>query len=649
MLIALASRPMWAQASVDESLENTEIYVNGETGSDTNPGTVAQPLKTISAAASLAEANNHNGVATRVIILPGTYRESVSLLSAAQDTTAPMTFEAQTNGTAIVSGADVWTGWQAAAGNPAVFMQSWPYSWGLCASGALEPSEPEIAHRREMIFVNGQPLTQVLALGQMQPGTFYVDETASMVYIQPASGTNLSAATVEVAVRPSLFELQGKTNVVLRGLTFEYANSCQSSAAVYVTGYKGAGNNILLDDDSFLWNNAQGVNIAQIDDVTVTGAVARHNGEAGLGAYQVKNSLWQSNDSSFNNWRGAQAASYAWNAAGAHFMLMHNQTVSGLTSNLNQSHGIHWDTDNANVTATGVAASQNLLDGALVEKSEGPTMLADSAICGQAALPFATGLALRNSSSVTLSGDTFVDSGTSQIQIIGQAGGIAVTNWETSQTEQLYTEGLTMTGNTITAGGNADGFADSYLGGADWTPFASSLVSDYNTWTSASSSAFVVPVPAHGSKLNLAGWQSLTRQDLHSQAVSAESLSGQDQHSEAVAAEALPSACQVTSDSPDYWLLANVGSATLTPGQHTSYKISVVPFGFSGQIGLSADGVTEISGLSSSWSTTSLNSSGSATFTISASSSTSPGTYPITVIATGGGLTRTVTVWLTVN
>ena len=365
----------WAQADVNESLETVQLYVNAQTGSDTNPGTSAKPLKTIGAAAAVAETNNQKNVGTRVTILPGTYRETVNLQATGKDTTAPETFQAQTKGTVIVSGGDVWTGWQASAGNSKIFVHSWPYQWGLCPAAPSGPTQQPIVRRREMIFVNGQPLTQVLAANQLQPGTFFVDETHGQVSIEPAAGTAPTASNVEVAVRQNLFNVYNKSDVVLRGLTFEHSDSCRwNASAVSVSAIQQRSSNILVDSDSFLWNNGQGLNITGVNDVTVINSVARHNGEAGLGAYKLQYSLWQSDDASYNNWRGAQGAYYNWNSSGAHFMLMRNQTINGLTAAYNETHGIHWDTDNADISAGGVVASRNLLAGAFVEDNEGPTL-----------------------------------------------------------------------------------------------------------------------------------------------------------------------------------------------------------------------------------------------------------------------------------
>jgi hypothetical protein len=625
----------WAQADVNESLETVQLYVNAQTGSDTNPGTSAKPLKTIGAAAAVAETNNQKNVGTRVTILPGTYRETVNLQATGKDTTAPETFQAQTKGTAIVSGGDVWTGWQASAGNPKVFVHSWPYQWGLCPAAPSGPTEQPIVRRREMIFVNGQPLTQVLAANQLQPGTFFADETHGQVSIEPAGGTAPTASNVEVAVRQNLFNVYNKSDVVLRGLTFEHSDSCRwNASAVSVSAIQQKGSNILVDSDNFLWNNGQGLNITGVNDVTVINSVARHNGEAGFGGYKLQYSLWQSDDASYNNWRGAQGAYYNWNSSGAHFMLMRNQTINGLTAAYNETHGIHWDTDNADISAGGVVASRNLLAGAFVEDNEGPTLISNSDICGaQLNTSSNIGVGVKDSTFVTLSGDTLTNSGGGQIVLTGPAGGEPVPNWQTGQTSQMLTENLTLTNNVI-EGGSGAAFVDGYLSGTDWTSLSSTLVSDYNTWNPAAG-AFIVPTPQHGTKLNVAGWQALT---------------GQDKHSAAPATvPPVPAVCQITPDSADFWLILNQASNTVSRGQQTSFGAEVVAAGFNGTVTLGALGVTNIPGATGKWSAGSIAGGRASSFTVQTSASTPAGNYPITFTASGAGVIHTVTVSLVVN
>src|SRR5690348_17290183 len=154
----------WSQANVDESLETATLYVDAVKGSDSNPGTQQKPLKTISKAADMAATNNDGSIGTKVIVNPGTYRESVTIGTDRNTTSLPITFEAVTNGTAIVSGGDVLTGWKVYSGNNQLYTATCAYTWGLCALDSSGILQQDIIRRQEMLVVNGKVMTQVLGL-----------------------------------------------------------------------------------------------------------------------------------------------------------------------------------------------------------------------------------------------------------------------------------------------------------------------------------------------------------------------------------------------------------------------------------------------------------------------------------------------------
>src|ERR1700721_1365043 len=88
MLAVSAPRMVWAQAAVNESLETAVLYVDANKGTDSNPGTQTEPLKTISAASAAANSNNDHGIGTRIVINPGIYRETVTIMGNQYNTAA---------------------------------------------------------------------------------------------------------------------------------------------------------------------------------------------------------------------------------------------------------------------------------------------------------------------------------------------------------------------------------------------------------------------------------------------------------------------------------------------------------------------------------------------------------------------------------
>ena len=629
----LASVFSWSQANVNESLETASIYVDAVHGNDSNSGTKTAPLKTIGASVSMAMANNDSSVGTKVIINPGTYRESVVIGGTKKSTSKPITFQAATNGTAFVSGADVLSGWSAYKGSSTIYQASWPYNFPVCpAQVPPAPAQQQIVLEPEMLIVNGKPLTQVLTFASMLPGTFYVDSAHALVYMYPPVGTNVTTATVETAARPALWQISGQSYVVVRGLTFEYANSCPQNAAVIVGGNA---TNILFDNDLIQWNNAMGIDFATVENFTVQNSIANSNGQVGFASHEVKNSLWQNNTASYNNWRGAQGAFYTWDTGGTKWMWDHSATYKNFVSNFNQANGVAWDTDNENVTFASGVSAMNLVNGIQIEKTQGPFTVSASDFCYDNLLGIGQrgGVAVRNSEQVTLSSDAMYGSLINQLAIVGQPGGITISNWETGQSYDLRTKNFSASG-SVFSGPSASVLSDSYLGGSDWTAFATTVKSNSNTfYNGTSSSAFVVPTPKTGTSLTLAQWQSLT---------------GQDKSSSWKSTSA-PSQCNVTAAAKDFWITSSTyAGATISGGKATINLATLGLGGISGNVALSLDGISQVAGLKASLSASSIPVTGSAVLTLTAGATTKTGTYPITILANQGNITHTVTVSLVV-
>jgi Protein of unknown function (DUF1565) len=624
-VLLLTASAAWSQASVDESKETSYIYVDTVHGSDSNPGTQQKPFKTLTKGVATASSQSGKGTGTRVTVLPGTYREAITV---GGSSTAPVTIEAATAGTTVISGADVWTGWSVYSGNSSIYTHNWPYKWGYCAQLA-GPIEQNIVRRREQIFVSGFHLTQVLSLGEMTVGTFYVNESGSTVYVWPPAGTNMSTATVEVSTRPTLLQLDGLQDWVLRGLTFEDGNGCRQVQPAVVIGESAK--DILLDTDKFMWNNAAGLSVGTASYVTVQSSTANHNGESGMLAQQVADSLWNSDEGAYNNWRGAQGAYYAWQAAGGKFFSIHGANFENFSALYNQGKGIHFDTDNMDITVESLLSEHNLRTGAQIEASQGPITFSTADICNNnnQVQPYDAGVNLVDAAYVTVTSSVLANNGTSQIIITGQNGGISVENYQTHASSQVYNQNFTNDSNTIEAYGAQEVFRDSWLS-QDWSRFVNSLGSDYNTWWNSSSTA-PFTIPTTSTNQTFSNWKSDT---------------GKDSHSSFTAPSA--SCPSTTPDTPDYWFVVNSGSNSVSPGAKSQYVLSTMSLGFSGEITLKAD-VSQVPDASASWSASSITSSASSTLTVTTSSATPAGTYPITMIANSGNITHTVTVSLVVN
>ncbi|MBI4639949.1 MAG: right-handed parallel beta-helix repeat-containing protein [Candidatus Tectomicrobia bacterium] len=481
------------------------IYVNIQDpqASDQNPGTDELPLKTISKAAEIAIENKKQNIGTKIIIYPGTYRESIKLEFSSRETDAPAIFEAKEKGSAIISGSDIWDGWKR-QGNTDIYTNSWPYKWGLAPyPGGWERQvvlEP-IVRRREMIFANGKLLEQVLSYQELKEGSFYVSEEEETAYVWIPSGTTIENTTIEVATRSSLFYMNGKRSVILRGLTFQHDNTPLQGSAVRVNG----SSNILVEDCAFIWNNWGGFGFWVSQNVAARRNVANHNGAVGMTAWRVKNLLFEDNETSYNNWRGVRGGFTGWAAAGLKHLRVHDGIYRRHISAGNQARGFWLDSDNATILIEKAFLCKNLINGIFIEANQGPITIKDSIICHNQK---DAGILTANSSNVVLENNILYGNGRSQIRVTGNIER-SETNWETGEKMTLRVERWLLKNNAI-VGKNRTQFP---LETPDWKHFLGSLASGGNLWYNPENKrAFKIG----GKGLDLSGWQSTTRQDLDS-------------------------------------------------------------------------------------------------------------------------------------
>jgi hypothetical protein len=481
--------------------EPGSIYVDAQNpqASDGNPGTADLPLKTISKAAEKGLSKIQEGIATTIWILPGTYRERVFLQPDAT-AAAALTFRATEFGKAILSGSDVWTGWQKSG---AIYSHPWPYKFGSPCPAGWPPSvcPTELGKRREMIFVNGQALAQVLSQNQMKETTFYVDEQGQKVYIWPPAGTAMDTATVEVAVRGSLFMADGATDLTIRGLVFQHSTDAIDDSAVTFSN----GANILIEDSVFQWNNWSGLDLCCSVNVTLRRTVANHNGGRGMSAWHLKTVLYEDVETSYNNWRGALGGFTGWTVAGFKGMGIHNGTFRRHRAVNNQTGGLWFDTDNVNVRVEDSFLCRNRGD-VTIEASQGPVAIVGTTICQNQEY----GLIAAWSQNVTLQQTILYGNGASQIAVAATTDvDEMVTNWETGQSMLVKARDWTLTCNAV-AGKSS---SESALQTPNWDFFLQSLTSTKNLWWNPPV-AIDFWVDTQG--MNLGGWQSLTGQDADS-------------------------------------------------------------------------------------------------------------------------------------
>ena len=325
------------KSTVDERAVVQTFYVS-PSGQDSASGSSKAPFATIQKAIDSA-----NGKATKIVLADGTYRAYVEVKPGDN----LLVFEAQHTGKAVVSGADIVTGWKALPDNPQVFAREWIQKWGLNTENGWWGSTP-LNRRREMVYVNDRRLVQrvddkgdAVASTDLKDGEFTVDENANRVLVRPPLGVDWSKALIEISSRGydkgfypqtqawsrPLFKIDHHSNIVLRGLVVERdANAMKFGAALHIEGSQEVRSaqdlpqNVLIDRCRVIENNAIGMEINNYRNVLVRHSDFNDNGERGAGMVQVgaeenadpktriyapRNYLFEDCRFNDNNWRMA--------------------------------------------------------------------------------------------------------------------------------------------------------------------------------------------------------------------------------------------------------------------------------------------------------------------------------------------------------
>jgi hypothetical protein len=253
----------------------------------------------------------------RVVFAPGTYR--MALRVQAEGTVAePIVLEAEQPGSVVITGADELRGWERDGDD-----------WVACADlSHLAPSLKHglLAGRREQVFVDGQPLRQVLHRDQLAGGRFWYDEPARRLYIRPQGFTgeirggelevdkgaiqgggtasidradplhswqfllrefDPSRHLIEVTTRHRLLDLvcerarpfAGCAHIIVRGFCFRASGDAPQQPMVNIGG---AGH--LVEDCRFEHGAARGFDL-RANGAVVRRCVARLNGQMGFSGY----------------------------------------------------------------------------------------------------------------------------------------------------------------------------------------------------------------------------------------------------------------------------------------------------------------------------------------------------------------------------
>lgn len=254
----------------------------------------------------------------RFVLAPGIYR--LSLHVACRGTVdAPIVIEAEQLGTAVLTGADVISGWTETSPGSGEWMV--PCDLSHFSDGSRYGA---LAGRCEQVFVDGQPLRAVLHRDQLVGGTFCYDAAARALFMRPQPfagelregeqtiaagaivGGGLKAVdrtapencwqflvrpfdpahhVVEVTRRARIFATEGDHNrpgaahLVIRGLIFRASGDLPQQAMA-----RFGGDHLLVEDCLFEHGAARGFD-ARANHSVFRRCTTRLNGQMGFSGY----------------------------------------------------------------------------------------------------------------------------------------------------------------------------------------------------------------------------------------------------------------------------------------------------------------------------------------------------------------------------
>lgn len=235
-------------------------YVSN-TGSDANPGTYKQPVKTVARALVLTPAGG------TIVLRGGTYHESVTV-------TKRVTIQNYPREVVWFDGSRPVSGWTASGA-------VWTAPWSAFFSshpGQTRSGYPYATYPAQ-VFINGTALAQVGSLAEVRSGTFFADSANKRLVIgSDPSGKSVVSSDLTRAIAVMT------PNVSLKGFGVRrYAVTSSSRAAVLMDPDGGTFEHLVVSDNAYIGMALSGAN------KTIRNVTAERNGMMGLGMDRAAN------------------------------------------------------------------------------------------------------------------------------------------------------------------------------------------------------------------------------------------------------------------------------------------------------------------------------------------------------------------------
>ncbi|MCG8607932.1 right-handed parallel beta-helix repeat-containing protein, partial [bacterium] len=413
----------------------TKSYVvdqNHPLASDTNPGTIQRPFRTINQAARVMKAGE------RVVIKSGVYREKVVPRFGGKSPEKMISYEAASGARVILKGSRVLKSAWVRSLNPtqfseklwmntmpdSIFPEESPFKIQNASTEDIEimPWAREWSGRvpytlpRGLVFQDERRMMQLATYEDLVrvPGSYWVDSTGTILHVHPYDEKDPNETIMEVTVLQNIFKPDRKDPGYIRisGLTIMHAGNGLPRTGVGALFTMG-GHHWLIENNQFKEMNSVAVEIGSITIETSDRAtmrqefrrafqspghvIVRNNvisncGTGGIQGYVLQNALVEKNHLYNIGWQDVER--YWENAA----VKLLRTTDTLVRKNLVHNSGagsaiwLDWDIRNSRITQNTVYNMVMCCNGALfIEAAQVPNLIDHNILWDIQGVPIYTG------------------------------------------------------------------------------------------------------------------------------------------------------------------------------------------------------------------------------------------------------------------
>jgi parallel beta-helix repeat protein len=347
-------------------------------GNDAAAGTKEAPWRTL----GKAVASSPSG--STIVMREGTYNEKVIITASRR-----LTVQSYPDEVVWLSGSKAVTGWVADGGDWRKDGWTARFDHGNVPGSMIDPAFP-VAGYPDQAWIDGARLQQVGSRAEVRPGTFFVDEGASRLWI----GNNPANRSVHASVLAEALDVQSAGSVI-RGIGFKnYANPLHRLGAV-----KLSASGIVFEHNVVSGAATAGMTILG-SDVRVRANTITDNGQLGIHVHGTSNLRVEGNIISSNNVEKFLKASAA---GGIKLTGATGTTVRDNVVENNHGHGVWFDAHCSNATMVHNVTRYNGAAGLFFEYSD------TALIAGNVSTHNQAGIQAGESNNVQVWNNTLVD------------------------------------------------------------------------------------------------------------------------------------------------------------------------------------------------------------------------------------------------